>query len=177
MDSTHSGSPLASNPISSLLLTFTLLVLASACTNTGLKESAGSASTLGQVFRLEDEAGQASTLQLAGQASFVSFSSTWCEACKKHRKDFHRIYNDYKDKGIQFHFIRVGEIAADVRADLDAENAPFKHLFDKNGVVAKSFKIDTTPTVLIYNKNGKEIYRSDVYDDEEIKASLGKVKN
>ncbi|MDF1662751.1 MAG: TlpA disulfide reductase family protein, partial [Planctomycetota bacterium] len=104
-----------------------------------------------------------------------SFTSTWCGSCKKHRLDFHSIYNNYEKKGIQFYFIRVGEVAKDVQADLDAEMAPHKHYFDKDGKVSEKFKVDTTPTILIYNKNGQEIYRSDVYSEEEIMASLNTV--
>lgn len=183
MDSMHSGFPLVSSRIfSAAIITSSLVVLGCASTPAeSSKREVNSSKALikakAQSYQLEDEQGKGVTLKLGSKANLVSFTSTWCGSCQKHRKDFHRIYKSYEKKGIEFYFIRVGEVAKDVQADLDEEKAPHKHFFDKDGEVAEQFKIDTTPTILVYDSSGKEVYRSDVYSEEEIVAALNKVAN
>ena len=174
MDSMHSGFHSESNRTFSLAAILLFAALSGCST---AEKKLGPVPETKTQYQLEDENGQTLDLKLGQAPSFVSFSSTWCESCKKHRKDFHNLYNKYNGQGMKFYFARVGETAKDVREELKKENAPFGHLFDKDGVVAEKFKIDTTPTVLIYDRKGKEVYRSDVYDEQEIIDSISKVLN
>jgi thiol-disulfide isomerase/thioredoxin len=169
MDLTHFGSALVLNRISRAVILSSCLVLLG-CTSSQTKEAKAPSGPL--TFDLKNESGQAVVFKSGSKPSVVSFSSTWCEACKRHRKDFHRLYKAYNKKGIEFYFIRVGEGADEVRQELKKEGAPYKHLFDKDASVSEKFQISETPTILIYHKNGEEIYRSAVYDEEEITASL-----
>lgn len=129
-------------------------------------------------FELPDEEGRPvaffpeAGLPEAGSPALVSFTTDWCKACRKHRPAFHAIYEAYSPRGLRFHSIRVWEKAEDVRESLEAEGAPYDYLFDVSGQTAEAYGIDSTPTVVLIDRRGRELYRATVFDEAELRAAI-----
>lgn len=109
-----------------------------------------------------------------GQVVFITFWGSWCGSCKQQLKELETIYNQHKDKGFQVWAISLDE---DPKVSvLNAQNLglTFPVLFDKEHEVAKAYKIDDLPSVIIADRDGtirylKEKYKSkylDQYQDQ-----------
>ncbi len=79
----------------------------------------------------------------------IDFSATWCGPCQQIAPLIHKLAEEYEGK-VNFQFIDV----------------------DENRAIAEEYKIESIPTFIFLDKEGKEIERVVGADEESVKKAL-----
>ncbi len=92
-------------------------------------------------FDLEDYEGQRYTSdQFKGKFVVLHIATTWCPFCNAEAPYLEKLFQDYKDKGVEVIIMDVKEDKQLVKEKLiDRFNLTFPVLFDTDGEVASSF--------------------------------------
>ena len=110
-----------------------------------------------------------------GTYVLVDFWASWCGPCRRENPNVVALYKKYHDKGFDI----VG-ISRDNNKDawlkgIAEDGLVWTHLWDKEGVVSRTYVVDFIPTTFLFDKEGKIIARnldSDVLRDK-LKELLG----
>lgn len=94
---------------------------------------------------------------LGKELTFVSFWATWCPPCKQEQPALERIYNQYKDKGVNVIGINVeGKAEKDkIEGFLKENNITFPILIDKDNILSQQLMITGIPALFIIDNSGK----------------------
>jgi len=92
-----------------------------------------------------------------GKIVVINFWSTGCPPCRAEIPDFVEVYNEYKDKNIQF--IGVGlDNAENLKAFAEEYNISYPILIDGSiDTISGKWRINFIPTTYIVNENGKVV--------------------
>lgn len=131
--------------IGSPLLSFMLLCIFEACTpsnagNSNLKPSPY-IDTDAPTFELTDYQGKRyRSSNFKDKYVVLHIATTWCPFCNAEAPNLEKLYQEYKDKGVEVLIIDVKENKDLVKEKLiDRFNLSFPVLFDFDGTVAASF--------------------------------------
>jgi peroxiredoxin len=92
-----------------------------------------------------------------GKIVVINFWSTGCPPCRAELPDFVEVYNEYKDKNVQF--IGVGlDNAENLRVFAEEYNISYPTLIDGSiDTISGRWRINFIPTTYIVNENGKVV--------------------
>ncbi len=116
-----------------------------------------------------------STSQMPGKVVLLDFWEVWCGPCMAAMPNVERLYDTYKDKGLQVYGI-INDIKQIEPSRLLAKNKKFKFpTLIGNPQLKNDYKLIGVPLYILIDKNGKVIFEREGYSDEietAIKAAI-----
>lgn len=109
-------------------------------------------------FALATLAGNETKVTLDGQIIVLNFWATWCPPCRQEMPELEKFARQYSGK-VMFYAINIQEPSDTVTEFLTQNQYTMKVLSDKDGEVAKNFRINSIPTTLVVDKQGIIKYR------------------
>ncbi len=84
------------------------------------------------------------------------FWASWCPSCREEVPKINRLYEKYRDQGMEFIGINVGynDSEAKARAFVRKTGMAFPVIFDKRGKISRMFAVQGVPTVFVTDRNG-----------------------
>jgi len=107
-------------------------------------------------FTLKDlKARKISLKNLRGKVVLLNFFSIWCSACKKQASSFDKLDEEIKGKDIVFLHLAVEGRERELLEYKNKFNISVPILVDKNGSVAKAYKVRGHHETFFINREGK----------------------
>ena len=90
----------------------------------------------------------------------INFWATWCGPCRVEMPSFEQLYNEQKNNGFTILAVAEDEERAKVDQYLKKKSVGFPILLDQDNALLKQLKIETLPTTVLLNSDGKirEVY-------------------
>jgi len=124
-------------------------------------------------FTLEDADGKPISLgPLIGKRPvLLIFWATWCPNCKEEVPVVNRMHKEpAKHRNIQILALDYKESRKKVNAFIEANMVAFPVLLDRNGSVAKAYKVVGVPTYILIDRDGRIAFRG--YEVPEVNKVL-----
>ena len=145
-------------------------------------------STVGAVERLSavvlrDVDGKAlklSELVGNGRPVLLTFWATWCTPCKKELNNYLDLYEDWsKDYGLQLVAVSIDDArnSAKVKSYIKGVRWPYRILLDPNEDMKRILNFQTIPYTLLYDGQGKVVYRHNSYVEGDEFVMDEKIRN
>jgi peroxiredoxin len=115
---------------------------------------------------------------MKGKVLLLNFWATWCPPCVAEMPSLNRLYGHLKSRGLEVIAISIDRSADDVKEFLGKKGFNFTILMDQGSSVAKRYRVFSTPTTFLIDKNGNIVERFfGDYDwqDKEIEAKIEKL--
>lgn len=90
-----------------------------------------------------------------GKIIFLNFWTTWCPPCREEMPAMERLHQKLKGGNFVMVGINLQEPASLVRAFFNRYKLTFISLLDSDGAVGRTFSIQSIPTTLILDKEGR----------------------
>jgi peroxiredoxin len=105
----------------------------------------------GKLVRLSD---------FQGKVVLLNFWATWCPACLKEMPSMEKLYQSYKDKGLEIVAVSVDTAsAAKVRAYVEKLGLTFLILHDRDSLISRLYNNPGVPSSYLIDTQGKLTYR------------------
>jgi peroxiredoxin len=85
----------------------------------------------------------------------LDFWATWCGPCRESLPALSEVAAQYKDRGVEFFAVDVGETPADVRTFLAETMLNLPVVLDPDSAVSQLYKLKYFPQTVIIGKDGK----------------------
>ncbi|HEX7358445.1 MAG TPA: thioredoxin family protein [Ignavibacteriaceae bacterium] len=128
-------------------------------------------------FTLKDYKGKEHSLSdyKNSKAIVLIFIATECPVSNAYNLRMEKIYQDYKDKGVQLIGINSNksESVSDIRSHAIKNNLTFTILKDEKNIIADKFKASFTPEVFVLDSDFNLLYHGRIDDsrrEEDIKV-------
>jgi len=89
-----------------------------------------------------------------GKVVFLNFWATWCPPCKEEMPSMQKLYDHFKDQGLEMIAVDLQEDKTAVRKFFDEYNLTFTAALDKNGRVGSQYGARNIPTMYIIDRDG-----------------------
>ncbi|HWR41529.1 TlpA disulfide reductase family protein [Sporomusa sp.] len=125
------------------------------------KPSADTGVTVGKTlsgFSLIALDGKTTKVTPSGQIIVLNFWATWCPPCREEMPELNKFAQKHGDK-VSFYTVNIQESAEKVAEFITQNKYTMNVLLDKDGEVAKTFRINAIPTTLVVDKQGIIKYR------------------
>jgi cytochrome c biogenesis protein CcmG/thiol:disulfide interchange protein DsbE len=109
-------------------------------------------------FTLGGLDGKMVTVAPAGRIIVLNFWATWCPPCREEMPELEKFSQKYNGK-VLFYAVNIQESSEKVAAFLTQNQYTLPVLLDKDGEVARSFRINAIPTSIVVDKHGVIKYR------------------
>jgi peroxiredoxin len=107
------------------------------------------------------------SLGLIGKKVLVlRFQASWCKPCAAQAAGLQRVYERYRERGVEILAIHVNDPEPNARAFLKAHGAGYPAALDPDLRVANRFGFKRAPYTVIVNKRGEIAARLDATADE-----------
>ncbi len=130
-------------------------------------------------FSLKDLGGRTVSLSsMRGRVVLLNFWATWCPPCVAEMPSLNRLYGQMRAKGLEVIAVSVDRSADDVREFIGKKGFNFTVLMDEGSSVARRYRVFSTPTTFLIDKNGNVVERFfGDYDwqDKEIMMKIEKL--
>ena len=169
----------------SFILVLLLIITLSACGRSGSEKSTSeemAAAGLQAIkeetaiidFELKDLDGNNIKLSsIKGKVVLLNFWATWCPPCRAEMPSMQKLYDKFKDKGLELLAVNLQEDLQVVKDFADNSGFTFPILLDSNGEVGGIYGARSIPTTYIIDKKGNVIAGAvggkDWYSPEVIK--------
>ncbi|OHU96990.1 hypothetical protein BIW53_03620 [Pseudoalteromonas byunsanensis] len=109
---------------------------------------------------------QGTPVNTQGKVTYLKFWATWCRYCIEEMPHLERLYND-RDPSLEVLSINIGlnQSPQLVKRFLDKHDYQIATLFDHDGSITRNFNVIGTPTHILLDEHGNEIYRSALIDE------------
>jgi peroxiredoxin/outer membrane lipoprotein-sorting protein len=119
-----------------------------------------------------------STVSLArykGKVVLLDFWATWCRPCRIEMPLVQKLYDEFKAKGLVVFGVNLMEEPGQVKRFLADNGISFPILLDREGKVAKDYKAEGIPTLVIVGKDGKvSSYFTGLREEDVLREALAK---
>jgi len=107
----------------------------------------------------------------------ISFWATWCMPCQEELAEYQKLYNEYKERGVQMLAISIDDekSAAKVKPFVKSRNYSFTILLDSNSDAAHEFYVHDVPNTFLLDKKGNIVFSHHSYkrgDELELKKNI-----
>jgi peroxiredoxin len=117
-------------------------------------------------FVLKSDSGRNIRLsELKGEVVLVNFWASWCAPCRQELPLLNRMYNQYRGAGFKLLAVNVDEDRKNAEAMLRRLELKFPTLFDGSKNVARLYQVDTMPTTVLIDRDGRVRYTHRGYYD------------
>lgn len=107
-----------------------------------------------------------SSKTLQGKPTVLVFWTAWCPICKDEAPAINRLAAEFEPKGVKVIGINIGESDARIAEGIKDFGIKYTVAKDRDTIVARSFKVVGTPTIIILDRAGLvEYYGHEVPDD------------
>ena len=129
-------------------------------------------------FELVDLNGETHRLSdYEGQGVVLNFWGTWCEPCEREFPAMTRLYEDYKNQGVQVLAINFAQSDFEVKKYVNNMGMTFPVAIDKTKSVFTAYNINPLPTSILVNTEGKvEKIITGEMTEAQIKSHLESIK-
>jgi thiol-disulfide isomerase/thioredoxin len=114
-------------------------------------------------FSLPDMDGEAHTLsEFRGKVVMLNFWATWCPPCRREMPSMQRLYEKYRDRGLEVVAVNQFEdpdLVFEFTGRLSLEPT-FPILFDRESRVSEQFRVKGLPTTYLLDREGKIRYQA-----------------
>lgn len=113
-------------------------------------------------FELPTLAGGKINLQdYRGKVVFINFWATWCATCKEEMPSMQKVYDRFKDQGLEMLTISVDKDQSLIQPFMDKYQLTFPVLLDPDSEVAKKdYKTTGVPETFIVDKRGIIVFKA-----------------
>lgn len=113
-------------------------------------------------FTLQDVGGRTVSLRqfIGRKPILLYFWATWCPHCKESVPDINRMHGESAGHGnVQILALDFMESPEKVSSFIAARKVAFPVLLDREGVVARMYRVVGIPTYILIDKNGRIVHR------------------
>lgn len=143
-----------------LLRATRLLFLLTALLATATTQAANAPGEMADDFTLKSRSGE--NLRLAeqrGQVLLINFWASWCGPCRQEMPLLDALHQRYESLGVAVWGINVDDDPAKAEKILKDIPVSFPVLFDPDSAVSKRYGVDSMPTTVLVDRNGKVRFR------------------
>jgi len=106
-------------------------------------------------FELQDLSGETRSLSdFRGKVVFLNFWATWCGPCRFEMPSMERLYQRFKDAGLEIVAVNLQEDRSSVKRFVDEYDLSFPILLDTTGRVGATYGARSIPTTYIVDREG-----------------------
>jgi thiol-disulfide isomerase/thioredoxin len=110
-----------------------------------------------------------------GDVVLLDFWATWCGPCHIQARILEPIHRDFKDRGVKFFAVDLGESPATVKKFLTKNPLPYATLVDPDDSASDRLDVYALPTLLIIDRQGRIAFlESSVVDGQTVRSVLQK---
>ncbi|MCX7781414.1 MAG: TlpA family protein disulfide reductase [Negativicutes bacterium] len=109
-------------------------------------------------FKLAALDGKQISVGAPGKITVVNFWATWCPPCRAEMPELNEFARKHAAK-VNFYAVNIQEPADKVGDFMKQQNFTMPVLLDKEGEVARTFRVSAIPTTIITDKQGVIRYR------------------
>lgn len=84
----------------------------------------------------------------------LSFFTTYCISCREEIKILRKIFHEYKSDTVKIFLINVGEKSDVILSFIKKFKIKIPILLDKYSIVAKRYKVESVPCLIVIDKEG-----------------------
>lgn len=130
-------------------------------------------------FTMNDKDGNPvkfSDIYKQNEYTLLDFWAAWCGPCRQENPNIVAVYNDYKDKGFSVFGVSLDRDRDAWLKAIDDDNLTWPHVSDLaywNNSAAQLYAVNSIPSSLIVDKNGKIIAKNK--RDEELRETVSEL--
>jgi thiol-disulfide isomerase/thioredoxin len=111
---------------------------------------------------------------LKGKVIVLNFWATWCKPCKKEIPAFNRVFERYKEKGVEMFGVITEDIDPSSLLNFASDHEMTYPIVYLDSTVARHFGMPSNiPTTFIYDKHGsRAVNHTGALDEGELAAKL-----
>ncbi len=88
------------------------------------------------------------------KAVFLNFWASWCPSCQEEMPTMEKLYQEFKPRGLEIVAVSIDREKADVAKFMITHGVTFRALLDRDGKVARKYRVTAIPTHYFIDKNG-----------------------
>lgn len=112
-----------------------------------------------------------------GKGVFLNFWATYCKPCEKEMPYMEKLYQVYKDQGIEILAIDAAEPKLSVQKFAERKGLTFPIVIDENTEVLEAYGVNPIPTTFLIDKDGEIIdIITGTMSEETIKNHMERIK-
>lgn len=109
-----------------------------------------------------------------GKVVLVDFWATWCPPCRAAIPHLIKLHNTYSDQGLVILGISLDQDQSALKKFVQETNIPYPILIGNNEV-AKAYDVQGIPTLVLYDKKGKQVLREVGFNEANISKLEAKI--
>ena len=108
---------------------------------------------------LHPDGGTISTGAYKGKVLVVNFWATWCGPCRQEQGILQSVWQQYKDRGVQFIGVDQRDNKAAASAQVQDLGVTYPNIFDSDGAYADNFGFFGLPDTYVVDRTGTIRYQ------------------
>jgi peroxiredoxin len=109
----------------------------------------------------------------AGDVVLVEFWATWCIPCHAQADILEPLYPEYRERGVEFLAVDLGEDEETVRRFVAAHPFPYPVLIDPDDELSWELGVAALPTLMVIDRAGEVVYfQAGVLAEEGVRRAL-----
>ena len=96
---------------------------------------------------------------LRGKVVVLNFWGTWCPPCRKEMPALQRIWEEYRELGVEFVGVAVLDVEEDVREFAESTGVTYPLGLDTTGLITRAYRVTSFPTTFLIDSDGVESRR------------------